>query len=69
MLMIMVIAALLRTSYELSKPKPHNPYTGTDLNTITPQQKEWAEKATKRYAEVQDKKWRHWNEAMFEQVK
>ena len=26
----------------------------------------WAEKAVKRYAEAQEKKWRNWNEAMFE---
>ena len=32
----------------------------------TPIQKEWAEKATKRYAEAQEKKWQRWNESMFE---
>ena len=32
----------------------------------TPKQREWSEKAVQKYAEAQDKKWRHWNEAMFE---
>jgi hypothetical protein len=27
---------------------------------------EWAAKAVRKYAEAQDRKWRHWNEAMFE---
>ena len=29
-------------------------------------QKEWAEKAVKKYAEAQERKWQRWNEAMFE---
>ncbi len=29
-------------------------------------QREWADRAAKRYAEAQDKKWRRWNDAMFE---
>jgi len=33
---------------------------------LAPWQKEWAEKAVKRYAEAQERKWRRWNEAMFE---
>jgi hypothetical protein len=32
----------------------------------TPKQREWSQKAVQKYAEAQDKKWRHWNEAMFE---
>jgi hypothetical protein len=32
----------------------------------TPLQKEWADKAVKRYTEAQEKKWQRWNEAMFE---
>jgi hypothetical protein len=39
-----------------------------DTHGLTPQQKEWAEKAVKRYTEVQEKKWRNWNEAMFERA-
>ena len=68
MLMLMVMAALLRTSYEIARPKLDNPDAGVDSNTmpLTPQQKEWAEKAVKGYAEAQEKKWRRWNKAMFE---
>jgi hypothetical protein len=29
-------------------------------------QKDWAEKAIKKYAEAQERKWQRWNEAMFE---
>ena len=32
----------------------------------TSQQKAWAEKAIQRYAASQEKKWRRWNEAMYE---
>lgn len=68
MLMLMVMAALLRASYELAKPRPNNPGTGTDPNApnLALHQKEWAEKAVKRYAESQERKWHRWNEAMFE---
>lgn len=71
MLMLMVMAALLRASYEMSRHTPvgapmleFNPKTET-----ASRQKEWSEKAVKRYAESQEKKWRHWNETMFEPVK
>lgn len=33
-----------------------------------PREKEWTEKAVKKYADAQEKKWQHWNEAMFERV-
>jgi hypothetical protein len=72
----MLTAILVRASYELSKPKQAEKVlflTGKHLfadtskqTTITPRQREWAEKAVKRYAEAQEKKWRNWNEAMFE---
>ncbi len=78
MFMLMVMATLLRTSYEMSKPnaKPSeeittlakiNPVEGMTASTaITPQQKEWSEKAEKNYVQSQEKKWQRWNEAMFE---
>ena len=71
MLMLMVMSALLRASYELTRPKLHNPGTGMTPNTegLTSQQREWAEKAVKRYADAQVKKWQNWNETMFETVK
>ena len=81
MLWLMVMAALLRTSYELSRPKPQDPGTpptkllastvGADSPQnepeLTPWQKEASERAVKEYAASQGKKWRNWNEAMFEQ--
>ncbi len=81
MLILMVMASLLRASYELSKPnaRPSEGVTvfaetypakeSQRLGYVTPQQKEWAEKAVKRYAEAQKQKWRNWNEAMFEPAK
>ncbi len=81
MLMLMVMAALLRGSYEMSRPNSKSSeevsaFAETHVinetpkpNAIAPQQKEWAEKAAKNYAQAQEKKWRHWNEAMFEPVK
>ena len=33
---------------------------------LSPDQKEWAEKAVKGYARAQEKKWRRWHDAMFE---
>ena len=78
MLVLMVMAALLRASYDMSRPKPnpsvevsafaetHQISETPKQAALTPQQTEWAEKAVKRYAEVQEKKWRKWNDAMFE---
>ncbi|WP_041917614.1 hypothetical protein [Dehalococcoides mccartyi] len=31
-----------------------------------PHEKEWTEKAVRKYADAQGKKWQRWNEAMFE---
>ena len=64
----MTMAVLLRLSYELSRPAPTILLTSTNPNAgpSTYQQKEWAEKAVRRYTETQEGKWRHWNEAMFE---
>jgi hypothetical protein len=77
MLVLLVMGAMLRVSYELTRQCNSeaevvtynasvigaNPPAGT---TLTPQQREWAEKAVQKYAEAQEKKWRRWNEAMFE---
>ena len=67
---LLMMATLLRMDYEVRRPKE----TYTDTFALPPpyrpvlsqQEKDWAEKAVKRYAEAQDKKWRRWNEAMFE---
>lgn len=70
-LALMVMAALLRLSHELARPGP-SPSAAKDADPsatdLTPQQREWAEKAVSKYAEVQEQKWRRWNEAMFEKV-
>jgi len=77
MLMLMVMAAMLRASYEMSRPKRNTevpafaetrPISETP-KLVTSQQSEWAKKAVKRYSEAQEKKWRRWNEAMFEPAK
>jgi hypothetical protein len=67
-LTLMVMAVLLRTSYELSRPTPVTTSAVEFSPKIepSPREKEWADKAVRRYAETQEKKWRRWNEAMFE---
>ena len=67
---LLIMAAFLRMDYELNRSKE----TYTDMFALPPQhrlmlnhqQREWADKAIKRYAEAQEKKWLRWNEAMFE---
>ncbi len=82
MLMLVFMASLIRASYELSRLRHSGPAQGdhqaldggSNLSAATnpeqtelaPWQKGWAEKAVRRYAESQEKKWRRWNEAMFE---
>jgi hypothetical protein len=75
MLTLVVMASLLRVAWELSRQRrpgiePGSLYPSAAANPdgaeLTPQQREWAEKAVKRYAEAQEKKWRRWNEVMFE---
>ena len=67
---LLVMAAMLRADFELShqtqkQPEPQISYLKSEsLDSL--RQKEWAEKAVKRYAAAQDKKWRRWREAMFE---
>jgi hypothetical protein len=73
---LMVMAMLVWASDEPPRPKQtkevlfrteKHPVTDTPKQTpITSRQKEWSEKAVRRYAEAQEKKWRNWNEAMFE---
>ena len=73
---LMVIAMLVWASDELSEPRQmkevsypakKNPADGSPQQSpVNPRQKEWVEKAVKKYAEAQEKQWRNWNEAMFE---
>ena len=73
---LMVIAMMLWGYYEPSGPKEKKDASFLNENlqmpdnqtqtSLTPRQKEWAEKAVKRYAATQEKKWRNWNQSMFE---
>jgi len=81
LLTLLVMAGLLRASYELHKPQPKalkpvsfwantRPVSGTTQPTsFDLQQKAWADKAVKRYTAAQEKKWQKWTEAMFEPTK
>jgi len=65
--------ALWRMSYEAANISGSTPPVKSFLvesdakqETSVSAEKEWAEKAVKRYADAQEKKWQRWNEAMFE---
>ena len=76
---VLLFIAFLSTGYTLSQPKPasnKNPAllpSSTNLDSpeqeladLPPWQMKASEKAIERYAATQEKKWRHWNEAVFE---
>ena len=77
---VLMFIAFLSMGYALSRPRPatHKEQgllltdtTGLDSpgqegTSLPPWQKKVSEKAIERYAAAQDKKWRRWNEAMFE---
>ncbi len=69
----LVFFALWRMSYETANVNRGNRDEKSFLIEKTPpdevgnpREKEWTEKAINKYAAAQEKKWRHWNEAMFE---
>ena len=69
----LLFLALWRMSYEAANISGSSvPVTSFLVQSTFPEeapkpvQKEWAEKAVKRYADAQEKKWQRWNEAMFE---
>jgi hypothetical protein len=73
--LMVVMAALVRACYELSRERGSRAEITSDqrsnplaATTLTDQQRVWAERAVQKYAEAQDKKWQRWNEAMFERV-
>ena len=74
MLALVVMASLLRATWELSRQHGHemehswrpSVTANPDVAELAPWQKKASEKAVKRYAEAQGKKWQRWNEAMFE---
>ena len=67
----MLLLLMVRLSYELSEgqsggdPGRKEPEPPPDFE-LTPEQRRWARKAARNYARAQEKKWRRWNEAMFE---
>ena len=76
---VTLFIALLCTGYSLNRPTPASetePYLLLADTTEPSPEQEWAglppwqrkasEKAIARYAGSQEKKWRNWNEAMFE---
>jgi hypothetical protein len=74
---VMLFITLLCMGYELSRPapvrkerKPLLPATISQLEPewegLPPWQRKASMKAIERYTATQEKKWRRWNEAMFE---
>ena len=76
---VTLFITLLCMGYSLSRPTPAKgkeqalllPATtgagsAEQWTELPPWQRKASEKAVERYAEVQEKKWRRWNEAMFE---
>ena len=76
---VLLFIALLSMGYALSQPQAtsdkkeqlllrdtSNPAKEREWPGLLPWQKNASEKAVERYTETQEKKWRRWNEAMFE---
>ena len=79
---VMLFIALLCMGYSLSRPTPagnnERELLLLDTTRVGSIDKEWAglppwqrkasDKAVERYTKSQEKKWRRWNEAMFERT-
>ena len=77
---MLMMAAILRMGYELSQPVLAEHKEPTVLlpassderpleeqwSSLLPWQRRASKKAVENYAAVQEKKWQHWNEVMFE---
>jgi len=77
---MLLVAAILRIGYEMSRPLPAGQKdfallltasSGADppeeqWPSLLPWQKRASKKAVEHYAAVQERKWRRWNDAMFE---
>ena len=77
---VMLFITLLCMGYELSRPVPASKErepllpaivspTGPAWEGLPPWQRKASMKAIERYTAAQEKKWRRWNEAMFERSK
>ena len=75
---VLLFIALLSMGYALSRPAASKEQarllpdtTGSQEQQLTgllPWQRKASEKAIEKYAGSQEKKWRRWNEAMFERL-
>jgi len=79
---VLLFVSFLSVGYALSRPRPADEKNthlllsdATELDSpgqkgtaLQPWQKKVSEKAIERYAAAQDKKWRRWNDAMFERL-
>ena len=76
---VLFFIALLSMGYELSRPQTISDKEQAlllDDSSVSSKEQQWpsllpwqknaSEKAVERYIETQEKKWRRWNEAMFE---
>ena len=76
---VLMFIAFLSMGYSLGRPRSVTDETKDELllpSVVSSPDKEWAdlppwqrkasEKAVEKYAAAQEKKWRRWNEAMFE---
>lgn len=72
----LLFLALWRMSYETANIRSPAPPVKSFLvqkdskqENLVSAEKEWADKAVRRYADAQERKWQRWNEAMFEAKK
>ena len=78
---VTLFIAFLSMGYQLSQPRSAankepdlllsdttEPLPEEEWSYLPPWQRKASEKAVERYAEAQEKKWRRWNEAMFERT-
>ena len=71
---VSLFIALLLTGYVLSRPSPGgnreqdipSPGATREWESLPPWQRKASDRAIERYTKSQEKKWRRWNEAMFE---
>jgi hypothetical protein len=78
---VLLFTSFLLMGYELSRPNPSGsdkeqdlllsdiPAPGSqeqDWSGLPPWQRKVSDRAIEKYAEAQGRKWRRWNEAMFE---
>ena len=70
---VLLFITLMSMGYALSRPNHVNkeqdllsPDTIQEPDSLPQWQRRASAKAVARYAESQERKWRHWNEAMFE---